>query len=504
MGVKQSIQLENKEAESKVKTETERRCLMSDEAFREYAKILQCFCDDNIDEDVWSFSYHEGTKKARLSFLQCELCEQELRLLKAYIIHKMANGISPTTCKRNILQLKYLFLYLNKRKTYVERISASIIGQYHQWLDIEYPDYSAGKRNSIENATKGFIVFMQQKKLLPVAPMPSPKLRREEKSERRVPERKVVRQIDRYMFDFSKPVPTDIRCAYIIQRILPSRFSEVRLIKLDGYRLEDGLTILSLPTQKETPYHRSIYRDFPFKSSGTVLESSLLFALEKQHDFAASMQPKVKTEHRGFLMVSNEHPNRLMDGKDFNNSLHKICDEIQLTDSEGKRLYITSHMLRHIAIGNQLRYGIPVEEVQHISGHKTADITIRYGSPAKTDAARDYDGYAANIHKAVYGGEPQGEGKIMPYRVVLPKAFDKMRKKDTWVLGDDCLCQQLICNPSWEYCIMECDKYYPAPRYLPMAQRICSELEQIGDAITEHQQRQLNLWRKYIERMGEV
>ena len=501
MAINTANTLNNQEIRFEVLRGREKRTLVSDAELAECARTLRFHTENSFDSPAWRCSYQNGTKTATISFSALEIESQDLRLVKAYIVDALANGLAPTTCARYAANLKHLFDFLSQKGLHIERMSTGIANMFRIWLETEYPDAAPAKKNNIESDAARFADFAQRKGLLPPAPVAFPAPRPVKRNVLRAPEMAVMRQLDRYMFDFSHDVPTDIRCAYIIHRLLPSRSSEVRLIMLDGYQIQDDLLLLEVPTQKEAAFHRPVYKPYPFYRTGTRLEDALCLALEQQQAFALRMQPNIQTNQQGYLMVSTAHPYRLLNTQEFNTALRQICEQLRLTDSQGAPVRITSHLLRHVSIGNQLRFGVPSEEVQHRSNHKTADMTLAYGYPSKTDETAFMERITAAI-QAKMTDEDRGPTNSNPYYELLPRRFAKMRREDVWLLGDDCLCQQCDCKPQWEHCIMECEHFQPDPHYLPMAYRICDELEQAGEKMTKLQRRQLAIWKKFIERTG--
>lgn len=476
-------------------------CLITDETYQKCNEILQNYSKDSIDNDIWNCMHSANTKMASVSFRKLDLNEQGIRAVKVYVIDSLSRGIVPQTCAHNVSRLRYLFDFLNETGISITRISTSVVHRFSSWLDMKYPNDTAEKKNNIEGVAAGFIIFLQKRGLLSQTPIEFPKRRKTISSPKRAPERAVIYQLDKYLFDFSNPVPSDIRCVYILHRILPSRSSEVRLIHLDGYRIEDGLLLLEVPTQKETAFHRPFYRTFPFYTTGTVFETALCQALNEQRAFAIKAQPSVQDLHKGYLMVSTVHPNRLLDTQDFNDALGDICEKLRLSDSEGNAVRVTSHMLRHVSIGNQMRYGVPLEELQYRSGHKSVDTTFGYGYLSEHDESKELAKLATAAH-AELSMPNEVKETVSEYRTVLPKRFEKLRGGDAWRIGKDCICTQTDCRPQWEKCIMTCEKFEPDKKYLPMAKALCEELEALGAARSEHQERQFTIWKTFIAKAG--
>ncbi|MDZ4627345.1 tyrosine-type recombinase/integrase, partial [Bacillus cereus] len=52
---------------------------------------------------------------------------------------------------------------------------------------------------------------------------------------------------------------------------------------------------------------------------------------------------------------------------------------------------ITSHQLRHSLIKKLMDEGVSLNRIQKISGHKTADMILRYSTPSLKEVSEDLE-----------------------------------------------------------------------------------------------------------------
>ena len=252
---------------------------------------------------------------------------------------------------------------------------------------------------------------------------------------------------------------------------------------------------------KETPLHHPVYRKFNRYWEGAV-ESALVYALQRQRAYAQSRQMDLPEKYRGYLMVSTSHPTRLLQTRDFNAALGKICEQLQLKDFEGNPVHITSHMLRHVEVCNAADT-VPLEELQQACGHKTVSTTIGYGYPSVGDELQINRAIFESISKT---SQESTESPTELFQCVLPRRFQKMAKNTVRFVGNDCICQETNCTPQYEYCITQCEYFVPDERYIPMAKQLCDKYEkalmncsQNSDDI-DFLKSQLNVWEVFLKR----
>lgn len=230
--------------------------------------------------------------------------------------------------------------------------------------------------------------------------------------------------------------------------------------------------------------------------------NAFLARLKRQRAYAQSRQMDLPEKYRGYLMVSTSHPTRLLQTRDFNAALGKICEQLQLKDFEGNPVHITSHMLRHVEVCNAADT-VPLEELQQACGHKTVSTTIGYGYPSVGDELQINRAIFESISKT---SQESTESPTELFQCVLPRRFQKMAKNTVRFVGNDCICQETNCTPQYEYCITQCEYFVPDERYIPMAKQLCDKYEkalmncsQNSDDI-DFLKSQLNVWEVFLKR----
>ncbi len=219
---------------------------------------------------------------------------------------------------------------------------------------------------------------------------------------------------------------------------------------------QENTFAISVPTEKETPYHIPVFHKYNFLING-MCESIYYKMLIQQRDYAASMQEKLSTPYKGYLFVHPSLP-RLITTADFNKFLSKICTENHVIDSEGNPAVITSHDLRHINVCERLQGNtISAFDTMVECNHSSLTQTLGYGYPSKKDSTD----HLADITKQL----PllKDDKEIECLKMPQFKYSKLLEDSGTKVIPGYGICRNLECEPQFEKCL-QCESFSPDPQ----------------------------------------
>lgn len=481
--------------------------LISEETYRTYGQTLLEYSENSIDENRWVIPFTDGIRRATVSFESLHVAEEELRLVKIYIVDTLALYASPSTCASKVRNLAFLFLFLQEKEFRVTMLSTSIINLFRIWLD-EFEYLSATRKNAIESDLRGFVSFLREQGLLReghiVIPRPRPT---PPGSVRRAPDQCTMRQIDTYFFDFSNDIPTTYRCLYLLLRLIPGRNPEAFSMRMDGFGIEEDLFWIKLPTYKETANHRAVEIEH-YRYAEKYPENLLLRSLQEQKEYAKRCQKQLEDpEHKGRLMVSPRNPKRLVTSDEFNAFLEEVCEEQRVTDAYGNPAKITIYSLRH-ASGAMMAASTEVDrsEFTRAFAHNSRYSDDSYSYASEHDQLYEVAPYTAAVRGALTAVATEGSAA----QIVSPMRLKRMqRDPQTQLIGTGSVCQEKGCTPQFEHCVF-CNSFYPDTQYLTEAEECCELLRQrieqcrdVGDeAALQANEKQLAVYEAFIQRVG--
>lgn len=479
--------------------------LLSNEAYLAYGQTLSAYCNNAIDENRWVIPFADGIRRASVTFENLPVTNEELRLVKTYIVDTLSHYSSPATCTSKIKSLGFLFLFLQEKGFQVTMLSTPIINLFRIWLD-EIDFLTVVRKNTIESDLFGFIAFLRERGLLrpdPIMPLrPRPT---SPSNIRRAPDQYTMWLLDTYFSDFSNTIPTAYRCLYLLLRMIPSRDHETLFMLLDGFSVSEDLMEISFPTHKETPNHRGIEVKH-HRYADQYPENLLLRSLQEQKEYAQRCQANIEEDRfKGRLMVSPRNPKRLVTADEFNAFLEDVCEEQGITDAYGKSTKITMYSLRH-ANGAEMAASAEFsrEEFTRAFAHNS-----RYSDDSYSYASKHDELCATAPHtEAVRSVLTSSTAEDSPAQLVSPTRMERMQADtQTKLIGATSVCQEKNCEPQFSHCV-SCESFRPDPQYLAEAEQCCALLQQrieqcrtAGDSeALQFNERQLAAYTMFIQR----
>ena len=281
---------------------------------------------------------------------------------------------------------------------------------------------------------------------------------------KRPPDACVTDTLDILFLNFNNDeIPLSMRALYFALRLIPNRISEVLAMNLNCVKYpEKGLFSVSIPTSKETPLHIPVYSDYTFFLDGTT-ESLLHKAICEQRDAVLSVKNDAEIDTDYLFYDSNLH--RVLRIADFNQFLVGLVGKYKITNEDGSWPRVTSHALRHVAIGDRNRSGVySLEDIMVEANHTKPETTLAYAYQSKGDEAKTLAKITSEILTKEY--DAKFDNCTEP-RMVNPAKFRRLSESTPFVrhVGKCVLCANKNCKPLYEACV-DCENFSCDPIFL--------------------------------------
>lgn len=431
--------------------------LLPDASLKKYANALHAFSNSNFDSMKWLVKVPEHHTLKELSFSGfVNMPEPLIALVKCWVIHFLSLAYSLGTIKSKISKIAILLNYLVSLNISLPNIRNSFI----QTFLARYSD-TPEIYNSMSCAIADFCNFASQNDIVfpeiinpPILPVNS------RIPTRRAPDQCVIDALDQFFFT-QDDIPTDMKCVYLLSRLILNRISEILNMSIDCISYpQEGLFSISIPTRKETPLHRPVISKYPRSLSGGYT-AVLYSVIQKQREYALMHQGDIPEECLNYLFVSSQSPTKLLSAADFNAYLQKVCEDNKIMDSSGKIAYVTSHHLRHIGVTERLQSEIiSPERTQKEANHTSMSTTMGYGYSSLHDEIQR----TSNIVQDVFQ-EAFSESETSTSFSLSPKKYTALQNNPfTRLLPGLGLCSNIACIPRFEVCL-QCEHFAPDRYY---------------------------------------
>lgn len=481
--------------------------LLSETALKKYTETLSHYSASAFNDMEWYVKVPEyHTEKAISFFAFSNISDALVLLVKCWTISFLSLAYSLGTIKSKITQISVFLSYVEDAKISFTGIRKSFVLTFLS----QYAD-SPLLYNSMACTICDFLDFASQNKIIFPETITLPLLpTRIKTSVRRAPDQCVIDALDNFFFTHDD-IPTDMRCVYLLLRLILNRISEILNMPIDCLAYpEEGVFTVLIPTRKETPLHRphiSKYSRSLLSQYTTILHSTL----QKQREHALAHQRSLSEEYSNFLFISSEFPTRLLTATDFNAYLKKVCEDNKILDSNGKIAQITSHHLRHIGVVQRLQSGIitPVQ-TKNEANHISISATMGYGYSSMHDESL----HTSNILKSVFQDAFSNSNEQPAAALDLPtKKYHALQNNPfTRLLPGLGLCSNATCIPRFESCL-QCkhfipDKYY-YDYFLECSAITKSRLDNLyltpskNTAAINFNENLLRIYNLFIERLGQ-
>ena len=176
------------------------------------------------------------------------------------------------------------------------------------------------------------------------------------------------------------------------------------------------------------------------------------------------MQGKLKPSDCEYLFVSPT-AHRLISASDFNSFLKKVCEDNHILDSSGKPRKITSHDLRHVAIGERLRGStISLTRTMLESNHSTPSQTLGYGYQSLHDEAVHLGSISAAVLQDAFNVSFDENEAVAPRKLREHNYYSMENQPFSRFIPSYGICHEKLCTPRFEQCF-QCRHFHPNEAY---------------------------------------
>lgn len=433
--------------------------LISEASFKKYIEILSHYSNSAFNDMEWQVKVPEYHTEQRLSFNAfINISDKLTMLVKCWVISFFSLSYSLGTIKSKIAQISGFLSYVEDSKISFTGIRRSFVLTFlSQYVD------SPLLYNSMVCTILDFLDFASQNKITFSETITLPLLSTRIKTPvRRAPDQCVIDALDHFFFTHDE-IPTDMRCVYLLLRLILNRISEVLNMAIDCLAYpEEGIFTILVPTRKETPLHRP--RISKYSRSLLSQYTAILYStLQKQREYAFAHQSDLPEEYSNFLFISSEFPTRLLTATDFNAYLKKVCEDNKILDSKGEIAHITSHHLRHIGVVQRLQSGIitPVQ-TKNEANHLSISTTMGYGYSSMHDESLHTSNILKNVFQDAFSNSDAQSSSTL---ALPPKKYTALQNNPfTRLIPGLGLCSNTTCIPRFESCL-QCQHFIPDKYY---------------------------------------
>lgn len=432
---------------------TVRNTLLSNTSLEKYCNALRSFSDSEFSSVKWFVTTPEYHAPKELSFSTFSNISEALTVLvKCWAINFFSLAYSLGTIKSKIAKIAVFLKYfdnLNVPLTSIRNSAVQVfLSRYSETPEL-YNSMSCAISDFCNFASQNDIEFSEliNPSLLPI---------KNKTLVRRAPDQCVIDTLDRFFFT-RDDIPTDMKCAYLLLRLILSRISEILNMPIDCISYpEEGLFSVLIPTKKETPLHRPFISKYSRNLSGEYT-AVLYLAIQKQREYAIMHQGDIPEEYSNYLFVSSQSPTKLLSNADFNTYLQKVCEDNKIMNSNGEIAHVTSHHLRHIGVTERLQSAIiSPERAQKEANHLSMSTTMGYGYSSVHDENQHTSNIVQDVFQGVFSELPASTSCTLP-----PKKYASLQNNPfTRLLPGLGLCSNAACIPRFEICL-QCEHFTP-------------------------------------------
>lgn len=470
-----------------------------------FESVLGYVSDSDFKENVWLVSFPEYHMRKEIKFEAfSKLNIKYITLVKCWCIDMLGLSYRLSVIKQKLSKAAVFLNYLQQRNIRLTGVRNSLLEIFlNRYKDnpLIYNNISAAVSDLLEFSMQNGAVFTEKLSCPVLVQTPSNAIVR-------APDKCVMESLDRIFFTDNK-LPSDMRCLYLLMRLILNRISEVLSISLDCISYpREGIYTICIPTKKETPFHRPISSKY-HRSIDDYYTARLYEAIQTQKAYASSCQSSLPEEFKNYLFVSCSQEKKLVTTSDFNDFLAKLCTERKILDAEGNIARITSHQLRHAGITDRLQsLIISPEQTMKEANHSSISTTMGYGYASAHDEAERNKEIVQNVFKTSYTNDAAKAQTVSAkkYKALQENPFVRAVPG----LG---LCTNMRCKPRFEECI-NCPHFTPDANYreyfLECAEMCRERLQKLSEnpkrneaAISFNHER-LSIYEKYLERIEQI
>ena len=299
-------------------------------------------------------------------------------ITKYFIIICLINGKTVSSAISHICDLKRFFNFLIKQKCSmdIEKCDTIISLEFIRYLD--QCGYAATIKYGVWASVNQFYKTMNGwnnihlKNPFSINPFYSER----NFDYKYIPE-KIATKLD--VIFKNEEMPSHIRCAYWILRLIPSRISEVIGMKLDCLKRYNGNYVLFIPSWKQNngrkePLMRSIHLE------DTGIAGYLISVIQKQKEISEQYQKYLSDDKKGMLFTFQKqgirkgklllfHLYPIASRLSVLRAFKMICEKYNIFDESGQIYNLTTHQFRHNGITDRLAAGFTTAQIAEMTGH---------------------------------------------------------------------------------------------------------------------------------------
>lgn len=484
------------------------RPMISAETIDHMKGTLSHLSSSEWNSDLWNVTMPASGRTGKIRFPSCDLYESAL--LRATALDYLIRYASPDAAQRVVREGNMFLQFLAKNGIRIENIRSSIVSKYIDAL--EHMSIGNAQRNSRIRAAGALFEICVENDLVSsgVKVVDFSYRFSEPRTPKRAPDRCVIDALDILFFNLENDeIPLIMRVIYLIARLIPNRIAEILAMNVDCLRYPArGVFAVLIPTSKETSWHKPIFNDYNFSMEGNI--EQFFYLLIRQQQEAVLQCGDASSCDSDYLFYSLER-GRVISDSDFNQFIASLISKHKIRNSDGSYPTVTSHMLRHVTIGERLRSdSYTPEETMVEANHSNLEMTLSYGYMSERDESKHLGAIVSaviNEELGVTDQEPSAQAKE-----INPIKYARLQDTTpyTRIIPGLGLCINASCFPQYAECI-KCDRFDPDPLYLEYFIKtrkiIQKRLEKFAKAgaipeVIQFEQRQLEIVDAYIERMS--
>ena len=460
------------------------------------------------EAELWEVTVPTSQKRANLRFPSEKTDAHDSVLLRALALSHLLQFASPDSAQRVVREAAMFLEFLGKYGVHIENIRNSTVRAYVDRL--EHMSIGDAQRNSrIRSAAALYEVCLENNLVTSGERVIDFSYRfSDAPQKKRAPDQCVVDALDVIVLNGTEDIPPVKRLCYFMVRLIPNRISEVLGMDRDCLSYPDlGLFAVRIPTSKETAMHIPVIHDYNFSMAGEI-EQVFYTLIQQQRDCLAQLSD-ADVADSDYLFFDPAR-GKVISDSDFNQFLAGLISKHRIRNADGSYPVVTSHMFRHVTIGERLRSATyEPEDAMVEANHTSLEMTLSYGYQSERDEAKHLGSIAASVLDSELGVAHDAPVCTAPREISSAKFSRLQAAPFTRVLPGMGLCQNASCHPQYVECI-KCSSFNVDPfflEYFEATREIIQErletLQKKGatkEAIA-FEYEQLEVVNAYIERM---
>lgn len=447
---------------SEVSPTTKLRPSIANNVIEQMTRTLSHLSDSPWESDIWRVTIPTSGKIANIHFPV--VGDPEAVLLRALALGYLLQYASPESAQRTVREADLFLQFLNKSGVFIEDVRSSIVRSYIDRL--EHMSIGDAQRNSRIRAAGALFEVCVDNGLVTSGPKVVDFTYRfsEPRVKKRAPDQCVIDALDRLILDLANAeVSLVMRLVYFTVRLIPNRISEVLAMSADCLSYPDlGIYAVQIPTSKETSLHIPVYHDYNFSMAGE-LEQAYYHLIRMQQE-ALLRCGGSDVEDSDYLFY-DAALGRVVSDSDFNQYIAGLISKHKIRNSDGSYPKVTSHMFRHVTIGERLRSdSYTPEDTMREANHSSLEMTLSYGYMSERDESKHLGDIADEVM-----AEEMGVSDHAPScqaREVNSMKYARLQATPyTRVIPGMGLCPNSHCHPQYADCSV-CSHFTVDPVFL--------------------------------------